>query len=69
MNLDIRQITSQQLAQLGMQQLAYIKPAVVNGSACFAIHAADGTPLAMAGGLDIAIQAVVEHEMVPARVH
>ncbi len=52
-----------------MQQIAYVKPVVVNGAACFAIHAADGTPMAIAGGLDVAVAAIVQHEMVPAQVH
>jgi hypothetical protein len=67
--LDIRHISAEQLGQLGLQQIAYVKPVVVNGSACFAIHAADGTPMALAGGLDVAMAAIAQHEMVPAQVH
>ena len=66
---DIRHISTEQLAQLGMQQIAYVKPVVVNGAACFAIHAADGTPMAIAGELDVAVAAIEQHEMVPAQVH
>jgi hypothetical protein len=66
---DIRHISTEQLAQLGMQQIAYVKPVVVNGAACFEIHAADGTPMAIAGGLDVAVAAIEQHEMVPAQVH
>ena len=67
--IDIRHITTQQLAQLGMQQIAYVKQVVVNGTEAFAIHAADGTPMAIAGGFDVAVAAIVQHEMVPAQVH
>jgi hypothetical protein len=67
--IDIRHISTEQLAQLGMQQIAYVKPVVVNGTVAFAIHAADGTPMAIAGGLDVAVAAIVQHEMVPAQVH
>ncbi len=66
---DIRHISTEQLAQLGLQQIAYVKPVVVNGSAAYAIHAADGTPMAIAGELDVALAAIVQHEMVPAQVH
>ena len=52
-----------------MQQIAYVKPVVVNGATAFAIHAADGTPMAIAGDRDVAIAAIVQHEMVPAQVH
>jgi hypothetical protein len=67
--IDLRHMSAEQLAQLGMQQIAYVKPVVVNGSACFAIHAADGTPLAIARDLDVAIAAIVQHEMEPAQLH
>ena len=66
---DIRHISEAQLAQLGLQQIAYVKPVVVNGAHGFAIHAADGTPMAVAGDRDVAVAAILQHEMVPAQVH
>ena len=39
------------------------------GVTAFAIHAADGTPMAVAGGLDVAVAAILQHEMVAAQVH
>lgn len=66
---DIHNISPQQLAMLGMQQIAYIKPVMVKGMAAFAIHAADGSPMAIAEGREVAIEAIVQHEMVPALVH
>ena len=66
---DIRHISEAQLAQLGMQQIAYVKPVEVDGTACFAIHAADGTPMAIAGDRDVAFAAIRQHEMLPAQVH
>ena len=67
--VDIRHISAEELAQLGMQEIAYVRPVVVDGSACFGIYAADGTPMAIAGGLDVAIAAIMQHEMVPTQVH
>lgn len=67
--LDIRHITAAQLAQLGVSQLAYIKPVTVGGEDVFAIHAADGTPMAVAPNRELAWGAILEHEMVPALVH
>lgn len=67
--VDIRHISAEQLAQLGLQQIAYVKPVVVNGTAAFAIHAADGTPMAIAGDRDVAIAAINQHEMVATQVH
>ncbi len=66
---DLRRMTQDQLAQLGVPNLAYIKPVIMNGTAVFAIHAADGSPMAVATERDMAIAAVVQHEMLPALVH
>jgi len=52
-----------------MPDLAYIKPVFMNGTAAFAIHAADGSPMAVAVDCELAIAAVVQHEMMPALVH
>ena len=69
MMVDVRKLSQEQFAQLGMARLAYVKPVMVDGSAGFAIHAADGTPMALAADRDVAIAAIVQHEMLPALVH
>jgi hypothetical protein len=66
---DIRHVTVAQLAELGVSHLAYVKPVLVNGTRAFAIHGADGTPMAVAGAEDLAFAAIRQHEMVPALVH
>jgi hypothetical protein len=67
--MDIRHISEQQLAALGVSQIAYLKPAVMDGVNGVSIHAADGTPIAFAGDLAIAEALVVQHEMYPLLVH
>ena len=67
--MDIRHISVEQLAKLGMAQIAYVKSVMVDGEKGFAIHAADGTPMAVAGDRDVAIAAIIQHEMVPAQIH
>jgi hypothetical protein len=66
---DIRHLTQAQLAQLGVAQIAYVRPVLVNGEQGFAIHAADGTPMAVAGDRDVAFAAILQQDMVPALVH
>jgi len=66
---DIRQLSANQLAKLGVSQIAYVKPVIMEGTAAFAIHAADGTPMAVAGNRDVADAAIRQHEMVPLSVH
>ena len=67
--IDVRQITADQLQQLGVSQLAYVKPVMLNGAAMFAIHAADGSPMAVAEDRNLALAAIMEHEMIPTLVH
>ncbi|HTB47121.1 MAG TPA: DUF1150 family protein [Acetobacteraceae bacterium] len=67
--VDVRKLSPEQFAQLGMTHVAYVKPVIVNGASSFAIHAADGTPMALADNRDVAIAAIVQHEMMPALVH
>ena len=68
-SFDVRHLSEQQLAALGVSQIAYVKPVVVNGVQGFAIHAADGTPMAVAGDRDVAVAAVAQHEMLAVSVH
>lgn len=67
--IDIRKLTTEQLAQLGMQQIAYVKPVEINGTTGFAIHAANGMPMGLAENRDVALAAIVQHEMTPVPVH
>lgn len=66
---DIRHLTEAQLAQLGVSQIAYVRSVTVNGEEGFAIHAADGTPMAIAGDREVALAAILQQDMVPAMVH
>jgi hypothetical protein len=66
---DIRHLSAEQLAGLGVSHLAYVKPIIVNGQPGFAIHAADGTPMAVAGDRNVAVAAILQHEMQPLSVH
>lgn len=68
-SFDIRHLSAEQLTQLGVSQIAYVKPVTVNGQNGFAIHAADGTQMALAGDRDVAMAAIVQHEMYPLSVH
>ncbi len=67
--LDIRHLTESEFAELGVAQVAYVKPVLVEGKAAYAIHAANGTPMALAEEREVALAAIMQHEMVPALVH
>ena len=67
--IDIRHLSEKEFAELGVAQVAYVKPVIVDGKMVFAIHAANGTPMALAEGRDVALAAIAQHEMFPALVH
>ena len=65
----IRNISSRELAVFGMQDLAYVKPVVVNGVTAFAVHAADGTQVAVLPDREIALVTIRQHDLEPLSVH
>jgi hypothetical protein len=65
----LRNLSARDFAQLGMEQVAYVRPALMNGKRGFSIHAADGTPIGAAPSTQLAAAAIVQHEMVPLALH
>jgi hypothetical protein len=68
-SFDLHFISAAQLASLGMDEIAFVKPVVTDGVPAFAIHAADGTPMAIATDALLAAAAIIQHDMVPNLVH
>lgn len=67
--VDIRHISAAQLAMLGLGGLAYVKRVATENGTAYAIHAADGSPMALVAAQEVAVAAIIQHEMVPALVH
>ena len=57
------------LARLGLDEIAYIRQAIVNNENVWAIFNASGEPIGAAQTFDQAWGAVRQHDMEPARVH
>jgi hypothetical protein len=66
---DIHKISTTELANLGMEEIAFVKPVMTEKGPAFAIHAADGTPMAIASDSMLAQAAIIQHDMVPNLVH
>lgn len=49
--------------------IAYVKPIVIEGVSAYAIHATDGTELAVVANRDLAFATVRQHDMEPVSVH
>ena len=54
---------------MGVQDLAYIKTVVVDGTSGYAVHAADGTQIALLPDRDVAFATVRQHDLEPVSVH
>jgi hypothetical protein len=65
----IRHMSARELALFGMQDIAYIKAVMVDGTHGYAIHAADGTQIAMLTDRDVAFATVRQHDLEPVSVH
>lgn len=65
----IRQMSAQELALFGMQDVAYVKRAVVNDAPGYTVHAADGAQIAAFVDRDIAFATVRQHDLEPLSVH
>lgn len=57
------------LARLGLNEIAYIRQAVVNDEHVWAIFSASGDPIGAAQTFEQAWGAVRQHDMEPTRVH
>lgn len=67
--ITLKTITSQDFLRLGVSEVAYIKPLQVIGHTLYAVHAADGTPLAMAETAQAAAILARQNELQPVTIH
>jgi hypothetical protein len=66
----LKLISPKELAFLGMQEVAYVKRVVGDhDEAAWAIHAADGTQVALVPQRDLAIATIRQHDLEPMSVH
>ena len=65
----IRHISSAQLENFGLDEIAFVKPVMTENGQAFAIHAADGTQRAIASNASVAAAAIIQNEMLPSLVH
>jgi hypothetical protein len=65
----LRLISPKEFALLGVEDMAYVKRVMVNGVAAYAIHAADGTEMAVLADRDLAFATLRQHNLEPLSVH
>ena len=65
----LRHISMAQLEIFELGRIAFVKPVMTENGQQFAIHAADGTPMAIASTASLAAAAIIQNEMLPRLVH
>jgi len=65
----LKSVSAKEFALWGIQEFAYIRSVMVEGQAAFAIHAADGTPVAVMKTLALAQVAVRENDLEELSIH
>lgn len=68
-NFNLRQLTAQEFAALGLEDVAFVKPKRLGNDNMFAIHTADGREVAVVANRDVAFYTVRENDMEPLSVH
>lgn len=66
---EIRHMSAHELALFGLQDVAYIKRVLVNDATAYAVHAADGTQIAVMPDRNVAFATVRQHDLEPLSVH
>jgi hypothetical protein len=65
----LRQLSARELGLLGVNDVAYVKRIVDDGSEAYAVHAADGTRIAVLANRNLAFAVVRQNDMEPVSVH
>ncbi len=58
-----------ELAAWGLNEIAYVKPILVDGDSAYGIYSADGLQLGVAADADAAEAAARHNDLYPLRVH
>jgi hypothetical protein len=65
----LRQMTTEQLLKLGVDQVVYLRGGVCDGETRFVIFGADGAPLAQADAVEAAVEMAAEQGLKFISIH
>ena len=66
---DLRTVGPNELANLGLPNLVYIKPVTKDGRNLYAVHAANGQPIGLSDSFESAVAAAFERDLEPVSIH
>lgn len=61
--------SQQDFLALGVNEVAYVKPATIDGRAMIAIHAANGAAITATSSLEKAVALIKQNDLEPLAVH
>ncbi|WP_343564114.1 DUF1150 family protein [Kiloniella sp. b19] len=62
-------LSEQDMMQLGVEAVAYVRPVEEDGEELYGIFAADGTQIASVENRDIAFATILQNDLSPLSVH
>ncbi|HVH76001.1 MAG TPA: DUF1150 family protein [Stellaceae bacterium] len=65
----LAEISQGEFARLGIEQIAYVKQVVVNDVVGYAVHAADGTQIALLPSRELAAATLMQHDIEALSLH
>ncbi len=66
---EILSISPEDLSQLGLDRIAFIKPVIDDDERRYVVHTADGTAVRVFASYELAEQAISQHDLEPLSVH
>jgi hypothetical protein len=66
---DPHDLTGDDFREMGVQVVAYVRPVKFMERSLYMVHAADGTPMALAESEELALETIDQHDLEPAKVH
>jgi hypothetical protein len=65
----LKNLSLREMAMLGIEELAYIKPIEISGTQAYAVFSANGEQLAVVPNRAVALATVRHNDMEPSSVH
>lgn len=65
----LKNLSSHDFLALGIRDVAYVKPVMIDNRQAYAIHAADGTPLTVMNDMSAALGLILNNELEPVTLH
>ena len=65
----LKRLSTRDFKTMGLNQMAYIREVKVDGHLSFAVHAADGTEIAVNDSVENALASVLNNDMYPVTLH